>query len=83
MKSTHIKSKIYNNFCNAKDKKKSYYIKNSKLGIQIQEFKPNKKKQRYYKLYFQENRNNLVKVWNEMKEIILIKKNEVKHNESV
>ena len=37
----------------------------------------------YYKLYFQENRNNLVKVWNEMKEIILIKKNEVKHNESV
>ena len=35
MTSTRIKNKIYNNFCKAKDKKKSYYIKNSKhLGIQ-------------------------------------------------
>ena len=37
-------------------------------------FKLNKKsKEIFYNLFFQENKNNLVKVWNGIKEIILIK----------
>ena len=42
MTSTHIKNKIYNSFCKAKDKKR---VTISKIQ-NIQEFKPNKKKQR-------------------------------------
>ena len=33
-----------------------------------------KSKENYYKEYFQENKNNLIKVWKRIKYIILIKK---------
>ena len=33
-----------------------------------------KSKENYYKEYFQENKNNLIKVWQGIKDIILIKK---------
>ena len=49
-------------------------MKNLK-NIQKSSLKPNKKsKEIYYKLYFQENKHNLFKVWNRIKETILIKK---------
>ena len=36
-----------------------------------------KSKENYYKEYFQENKNNLIKVWQRIKDTILIKKHRV------
>ena len=38
-----------------------------------------KSKENYYKQYFKDNKNNLIKVWKGIKEIILIKKTNKPH----
>ena len=58
------KNKIYNKFCKTKDPERKRSLHET--------FK--KYKEKHYKNYFQENKNNLCKTWQGIKQIILIKK---------
>ena len=69
------KNKIYKNFCKAKNPSRRYLLHN--------EFKTYRKlignltkvsNEKYYKTYFQENKNNLYKTWKGIKEVIFFKK---------
>ena len=55
-------------------KEKSYYIKDSKHRNLLSNLAKKVKKSIIYKLQFQENKNNLVKVWKGIKGIIFIQK---------
>ena len=70
------KNKIYNKFCQAKDseRKKSLHEAFKKYRNIIANL-TKIRKEKYYKNYFQENKNNLCKTWQDIKQIILIKKN--------
>ena len=69
------KNKIYNKFCKAKDqKRKDLLHQQFKNYRNILSNLTKKSKENYYKEYFQENRNNLIKVWKGIKDIILVKK---------
>ena len=69
------KNKIYNKFCKAKDQKqKDLLHQQFKHYRNIISNLTKKSKENYYKEYFQENQNNLIKVWKRIKDIILIKK---------
>ena len=69
------KNKIYNKFCKAKDQKqKDLLHQQFKNYRNILSNLTKKSKENYYKEYFQENKNNLIKVWKGIKYIILIKK---------
>ena len=66
---------IYNKFCKAKDqKRKDLLHQQFKNYRNILSNLTKKSKENYYKEYFQENKNNLIKVWKGIKDIILIKK---------
>ena len=69
------KNKMYKNFCKAKNPSRRYLLHN--------EFKTYRKlignltkvsNEKYYKTYFQENKNNLYKTWKGIKEVIFFKK---------
>ena len=61
--SIHIKNKIHDKFCKAKDnQRKELLYQSSRQKYSCKPYK--KSKEIYCKLYFQENKNNLVKVWN-------------------
>ena len=69
------KNKTYNKFCKAKDqKRKDLLHQQFKNYRNILSNLTKKSKENYYKEYFQENKNNLIKVWKGIKDIILIKK---------
>ena len=75
MTSIRNKNKIYNKFCKAKyQKRKDLLHQQFKNYRNILSNLTKKSKENYYKEYFQENRNNLIKVWKGIKDIILIKK---------
>ena len=69
------KHKIYNKFCQAKDseRKKSLHEAFKKYRNIIANL-TKIRKEKNYKNYFQENKNNLCKTWQDIKQIILIKK---------
>ena len=68
------KNKTYNKFCKAKDqKRKDLLHQQFKNYRNILSNLTKKSKENYYKEYFQENKNNLIKVWKGIKDIILIK----------
>ena len=68
------KNKIYNTFCKAKyQKRKDLLHQQFKNYRNILSNLTKKSKENYYKEYFQENKNNLIKVWKGIKDIILIK----------
>ena len=68
------KNKIYNKFCKAKyQKRKDLLHQQFKNYRNILSNLTKKSKENYYKEYFQENKNNLIKVWKGIKDIILIK----------
>ena len=69
------KNKIYNKFCQAKDpeRKKSLHETFKKYRNIIANL-TKISKEKHYKNYFQENKNNLCKKWQSIKQIILIKK---------
>ena len=69
------KNKTYNKLCKAKDKeRKDLLYQQFKNYRNILSNLTKKSEENYYKEYFQENKNNLVKVWQGIKEMILIKK---------
>ena len=69
------KNKIYNKFCKAKDQKRKDLLNQQfKNYRNILSNLTKKSKENYFKEYFQENKNNLIKVWKGIKDIILIKK---------
>ena len=75
MVSVKRKKKIYNKFCQAKDpeRKRSLHETFKKYrNITANLTRISKKK--HYKNYFQENKNNLCKTWQGIKQIILVKK---------
>ena len=75
MTSIRNKNKIYNKFCKAKDqKRKDSLHQQFKTYRNILSNLTKKSKESYYKEYFQENKNSLIKVWKGIKDIILIKK---------
>ena len=69
------KKKIYNKFCQAKDpeRKRSLHETFKKYRNIIANLTRISKK-KHYKNYFQENKNNLCKTWQGIKQIILVKK---------
>ena len=69
------KNKIYNKFCKAKDQeRKDSLYQQFKNYRNILSNLTKKSKENYYKEYFQENKNNFIKAWQGIKDIILIKK---------
>ena len=69
------KNKIHNKFCKAKDQdRKDLLYQQFKNYRNILSNFTKKSKENYYKEYFLENKNNLIKVWQGIKDIILIKK---------
>ena len=75
MTSIQNKNKIYNKFCKAKDQeRKDLLYQQFKNSRNILSYLTKKSKENYYKEYFQENKNNLIKVWQGINDIILIKK---------
>ena len=69
------KNKTYNKLCKAKDKeRKDLLYQQLKNYRNILSNLTKKSEENSYKEYFQENKNNLVKVWQGIKEMILIKK---------
>ena len=70
------KNKIYNKFCQAKDSERKKSLHEALKKIQKYYSKSHKnKKGEILQNYFQENKNNLCKTWQDIKQIILIKKN--------
>ena len=69
------KNKIYNKFCEAKDpeRKKSLHETFKKYKNIIANL-TRISKEKHYKHYFQENKNNPWKTWQGIKQIMLIKK---------
>ena len=80
LKSIRKKYKMHSKFLKAKDQ-----IRKKALNQEYKTYKkllPNitkKSKENYYKQYFKDNKNNLIKVWKGIKEIILIKKTNKPH----
>ena len=74
--SVRKKYKIHSKFLKAKDQ-----TRKEALNQEYKTYKnlltniTKKSKENYYKQYFKDNKNNLIKVWKGIKEIILIKKN--------
>ena len=69
------KNKIYNKFCQAKDSERKKSLHEALKKIQKYYSKSHKnKKGEILQNYFQENKNNLCKTWQDIKQIILIKK---------
>ena len=75
MVSIKKKNKIYNEFCQAKDPERKWSLHETfKKYRNIIENLTRISKEKHYKIYFQENKNNLCKTWQGIKQIILIKK---------
>ena len=79
MTSVPNKNKIYYKFWKAKDQERKDLLhqqfKNYRnILSNLKRVKKKKSKENYYKEYFQENENNLIKVWQGRKDIILIEK---------
>ena len=78
--SRNKKEKIHSKFLKAKDPTRKEW-----LGQEYKRYKNlltnliRKSKENFYKQYFKDNKNNLIKVWKGIKEIILIKRSNATH----
>ena len=69
------KNKIYNKLCRAKDQtRKDHLYHQFKKYRNFFSNLTKQSKENYYKQYFKENKDNLIKIWKEVKEVILTKK---------
>ena len=74
--SVRKKYKIHSKFLKAKDQtRKEALNQEYKTYKNLLTIITKKSKENYYKQYFKDNKNKIIKVWKGIKEIILIKKN--------
>ena len=74
--SVRKKYKIHSKFLKAKDQtRKEALNQEYKTYKNLLTIINKKSKENYYKQYFKDNKNKIIKVWKGIKEIILIKKN--------